>query len=285
MAEAGVALVTGASSGFGRGIVLELARAEYFVFAAVRDLTKVEACRTEAKLQGLADRIAWIELDVTREDHVKRAVKDISGMHGRLDVLVNNAGIAIGGMAEEIGIEAWRQQLETNVYGVIRVTQAVLPMMRAQRSGKIIQISSLSGRFGFPGLAPYVTSKFALEGFSESLRLELLPLGIHVVLVEPGAYRTDIWGKSMAMLHRDDEAGPSAYGDLRRRIVRLTQASSAGAGDPAEVCRLVLRIVRMRAPRLRYPIGRGARTMPLAKALLPWSWIERLVMKQVNKDS
>lgn len=277
-----VALVTGASSGFGLGISFQLAKEGYHVVAGVRDPVKAEACRLEAKHQGIEERIEWVKLDVTSDEDAISVAGEISRKHGRIDVLVNNAGFAMGGMVEEIELEAWRRQLETNVYGVIRMTQAVLPMMREQRSGKIIQISSLSGRFGFPGLAPYVTSKFALEGFSESLRLELLPYGIRVVLVEPGSYRTDIWGKALATLPGDMAEQRSAYGDLRRRIVRLTEASAANAGDPNEVVRLVLRILHMRTPRLRYPIGRGARAMMLGKALLPWSWIERLVMKQLK---
>jgi NAD(P)-dependent dehydrogenase (short-subunit alcohol dehydrogenase family) len=275
-----VALVTGAASGLGRSIVLKLAEGGYRVAATIRDISRLEELHAEADRLGLAERIEWFHLDVTHIEQADQLVADMGSRFGRLDVLVNNAGLAVGGFTEEVKLEDWRKQMETNFFGVVNLTRAVLPLMRRQQRGKIIQISSISGRMGFPGLGPYVASKYALEGFSESLRLELLPFGIHVVLVEPGSYRTDIWGKALATLPQGDA---SPYRELSDRLVKLTKASASKAGDPAEVSDLVLRIVRHPSPRLRYPIGKGVRQSILAKTLLPWSWIERQVMKMLRK--
>lgn len=192
-----VALVTGASSGFGLLVSVALAREGYQVVASMRNMQNKEMLTTVASEAGVYDRIEVISLDVTDFATVESVVNDVTNRYGRIDVLVNNAGFAVGGFVEELSIEEWERQFATNFFGLVAVTKAVLPIMRTQRSGKIINISSISGRVGFPAMGPYVASKFAVEGFSESLRLEMLPYGVHVVLIEPGSFKTNIWSKGL----------------------------------------------------------------------------------------
>ncbi|GAA3324660.1 hypothetical protein GCM10020331_053430 [Ectobacillus funiculus] len=153
----------------------------------------------------MADRIHIIQLDVTDSSAAAAVITDIIRCYGQIDLLVNNAGYAAGGFTEELAAEQWRQQFEVNFFGLVTVTKAVLPSMRERRSGKIINISSISGRIGFPSMGPYVSSKFAVEGFSESLRLEMLRYGVYVVLIEPGSYRTDIWSKGLESVKKQSK--------------------------------------------------------------------------------
>lgn len=177
------ALVTGASSGFGLLTSIALAQKGYHVIATMRDLGKGEVLLAHADQVGVTNAIETMALDVTIHDSIEQVVSDIMDKYGRIDVLINNASFAVGGYVEDVPMEAWRSQLETNVFGVIATTRAVLPHMRAQQSGCIVNVSSVSGLSAFPGYAPYSTSKFAIEGFSESLRLEMMPLGVRVVLL------------------------------------------------------------------------------------------------------
>ncbi len=180
------AIVTGSSSGFGELIAIELARSGFKVIATMRNLNKKEHLLKLAAAENVIDKITVFPLDVTMQESVEKFKGFVQSLVS-VDVLVNNAGYAQGGFSEELTVDEYRSQFETNFFGVIAVTQAVLPVMRRQGSGKIINMSSISGRFGFPGLSPYVSSKHALEGYSESLRLELKPFGIDVILIEPGS--------------------------------------------------------------------------------------------------
>jgi NAD(P)-dependent dehydrogenase (short-subunit alcohol dehydrogenase family) len=218
-----------------------------------------------------------MELDVRNPEQAREAVERIVHEFGRLDILVNNAGYAIGGFAEEVPLERWRELMETNVLGAVGVTQAALPVMRAQRSGLIINVGSISGRIGLPGFGPYAASKFALEGFSESLRHELTPWGIRVVIVEPGAYSTDIWRKGLGALAADKSSSP--YAGQLSKLLERTRATAEAAPHPEEVAKTLVRIAMKRNPRLRYPVGRGVRTALLAKLLLPWKLYEALLRR------
>ncbi|MGE5702101.1 MAG: SDR family NAD(P)-dependent oxidoreductase, partial [Clostridia bacterium] len=190
-----------------------------------------------------------------------------------------NAGFALGGAAEEIPLDEWKRQFDTNFFGLVAMTQAVLPLMRTQKSGKIVNIGSISGRIGFPGYSPYAASKFAVEGFSESLRLELLPFGIHVVLVEPGAYKTSIWQKGFDTI----QVKPgSPYEQMMQKILTISRQTAESAAPPAEVVDVIVKAVTSSAPTLRYPIGKGTRLSIMGKALLPWKWLERAVRRVLN---
>ena len=189
-----VVVITGASSGIGLLTAVEMAGRGYTVVGLMRDLARRTRLDEAAAIAGV--KVDVRRLDVTDFPAIPPAVADIVRDHGRIDVLVNNAGFAMAGFLEDILLEELRQQFETNFFGAVAMTRAVLPTMRAQRSGHIIMVSSISGRVGELGIGSYSASKFALEGWSEALRQEAVPLGIQVVLVEPGSFRTDIWDRN-----------------------------------------------------------------------------------------
>ncbi|MBU5356210.1 SDR family oxidoreductase [Paenibacillus barcinonensis] len=271
-----VALITGTSSGFGMLTAITLAKQGYHVAATMRDLSRKGELASRAEKENLGDRIHYVQLDVTDSKSVQTAVDTVMQQYGRIDVLVNNAGFAVGGFIEEVAMEDWRRQMETNLFGLIAVTRTALPVMRKQQSGLIINLSSVSGLSGFPGYAPYAASKFAVEGFTESLRHEMSSFGIRVVLVEPGAYRTPIWNKGLGEIHRHED---SPYQHKLDAVLRYSRQASETAPDPQEVADLIGRITRMRSPRLRYALGKGSRLLIIGKALLPWKWLERLIAR------
>ena len=277
-----VAVVTGASSGFGMLTALELAKQGYRVVATMRDTANSRMLMQQVGEVKLTEFIECMPLDVTDRVGISKTVTRIIDDYGQIDVLVNNAGMAIGGCIEEISMEDWKKQMDVNFFGLVTMTQAVLPFMRERRQGKVIQISSVSGRVGFPGYGPYAASKFAVEGFSEALRLEMLPFGVHVVLVEPGAYKTSIWNKGFehmaASVPKD-----SPYSRYFSAILNYSKHTAEHADDPQEVARAVARIARSRYPRLRYPLGKGARSAITGKALLPWKWFEKILLRELEK--
>ncbi len=275
-----VAIVTGASSGIGMLTALTLARSGYRVAAAMRRPEKADELRSRAEREGVAHLLDCRQLDVTDTDAIEPFVESVHAAYGRIDVLVNNAGIAVGGFVEDVPLSAWREQMETNFFGLVALTQAVMPRMRAQASGSIINMSSVSGLIAFPGYAPYAASKYAVEGFSESLRHELRPHGVRVVLVEPGAYRTSIWEKGLARMHRRPD---SPYAPMLEAVLRFSRKSADTSPDPQEVAAMIDRVVRASKPRLRYPIGRGMRMLLLSKAILPWRLLERIIGRALRR--
>lgn len=271
-----VALITGASSGFGLLIALELARKGINVVATMRNPGKAGELLQLAEKAGVSERLQVLQLDVTDPISIRSAIEETLHVHQRLDILVNNAGFAVGGFVEEVSMNGWRQQMETNFFGLVAVTQHVIPVMRQQQKGLIINISSVSGRVAFPGYGPYAASKFAVEGFTETLRHELAPLGIGVVLVEPGAYRTPIWGKGL------EGMAPTADSPYRERLARISQYSrrtGETAPDPQQVANLVGVLADTRSPRLRYTLGSGSRLAIWSRALLPWKWFEAIIAR------
>lgn len=274
-----VALITGTSSGFGLLTALKLAGQGFKVVATMRDLSRKGELEQQAEQAGLLKQLHFMTMDVTDSDSIQATISSVHETFGRIDVLVNNAGFAIGGFIEEISMEEWRQQMETNFFGLVAVTKAVLPVMRVQRSGTIINVGSISGLSGFPGYAPYAASKFAVEGFSESLRHEMSPYGIRVVLIEPGSFRTPIWGKGMAQIRQVED---SPYRDRLDAVLRYSKHTAETAPDPKQVADLIGRITEMKSPRLRYPIGKGTRILILGKTLLPWKWLERIIAKELR---
>ena len=276
-----VAVVTGSSSGFGLLTSLELAERGFQVIATMRNLDKGSLLLNKAKELGVCEHIQLFELDVTSEKSILACQRFLMEKFASVDVLVNNAGYAGAGFAEEISIGDYRMQFETNVFGVIAVTQAILPMMRRQKAGKIINVSSISGKIAFPGLSPYNASKHALEGFSESLRLELKPFGIDVILIEPGSFQTNIWttGKQIAEPSLDPN---SPYYHMMKSIETHLEKASPRYGDPAKAAKLIADIAEKHQPRLRYPIGKGVKLMLALKAILPWRAWEKLLLKQLK---
>jgi NAD(P)-dependent dehydrogenase (short-subunit alcohol dehydrogenase family) len=274
-----IAVVTGASSGFGLRTSIELAKGGFTVIATMRNVHNQGRLKEEAEQAGVWMNMETMKLDVTHHEGVEQVVQQIITKYGRIDVLVNNAGFAVGGMVEELPMELWRQQMETNFFGLVAVTKAVLPSMRKRRSGMIINVSSVSGRSGFPGYGPYAASKFAVEGFSESLRLEMLPFGVHVVLIEPGAYKTEIWRKGMGAILAPPD---SPYAGTMKTVMKYSKQMAETASDPIEVARVIARVAQKRYPNLRYMMGKGSSSMKLGKAILPWKWFERIIIRALK---
>jgi NAD(P)-dependent dehydrogenase (short-subunit alcohol dehydrogenase family) len=274
-----VAVVTGSSSGIGLLTAVELAKGGFRVVATMRDLARRSALEEAARAAGVADRIDVRRLDVTEFDSLPRIVGEIVHDHDRIDVLVNNAGFALAGFLEDLRLPEIRQQFETNFFGQVAMTQAILPVMRRQRSGHIIIVSSISGVVGQPVVGAYSASKFALEGWSEALRIETRALGIRVVLIEPGAFRTDIWDRNV----RIGEFAVSPESPNHERGARFSEAiKRVRKADPIAVARLIARIAQDPNPRLRYRIGHDAHIQKWLRALLPWRLYERLVGKAVG---
>ncbi|MEI7026788.1 SDR family oxidoreductase [Paenibacillus sp. y28] len=269
-----VALVTGASSGFGLLTAVALARRGYRTIATMRNPENSTDLLKKAAAAGVEEAIVVLPMDVTDQAQIHQTVSAVLQAYGRIDVLINNAGFAAGGFVEDVPMDIWRKQIETNVFGVIAVTKAVLPAMRQRGSGCIVNIGSVAGRIAFPGYGPYSTSKFALEGFSEALRLEMKPFGVRVVLLEPGPYRTDIWQKGFgSMSGRAD----SPYRHALQRVLRYSKKAAETAPDPAQVADRIVQIVESARPKLRYLLGWSPALSLMGKALLPWRWYEYIV--------
>lgn len=279
-----VALVTGSSSGFGFLTAIELIKAGYYVIASMRNLHKADPLLAEVKKLDKQDHVEIIQMDVTDSDAIQRMRRRIEEI-GRIDLLVNNAGFALGGFAEEVSNAELRKQFDTNFFGLVEVTQNIIPLMRERGSGRIINISSISGLIGFPALSSYVASKYALEGYSESLRLELKPFNIDVILIEPGSFKTNIWTLGRVNAEQSLSAN-SPYLSLRERIEQLLRSGQDRFGEPIDVAKLIVKVATVKRPRLRYPIGKGVKMQIQLKRLLSWkSWEKQILRMIVRKNS
>jgi len=266
-----VALVTGASSGIGEATARTLLQQGYTVYGGARRVEQM------AGLEALGVRV--IALDVTDDGSMVAAVERILAESGRLDVLVNNAGYGSYGALEDVPLLEARRQVEVNLFGLARLTQLVLPQMRRQRSGRIVNISSVGGKIYGPLGSWYHATKFAVEGLSDALRLELAPFGIRVVLIEPGEIRT-AWGGIAADSLRET-SGNGAYAEQARVVAAVLERSlSSGTGSPPEdVAETIGRAVMARRPKSRYAVGRGARALILARRLLPDRVFDRVMRR------
>ena len=246
-----VALVTGASSGIGQATAELLAAHGFTVFGTSRAPTQDKRSYT------------WLPLDVRSDDSVQAAVQSLLAQVGRIDLLVNNAGYVQTGAIEESSIADVQAQLDTNLFGVIRMMKAVLPVMRQQGSGRIINISSVIGHVAAPYGGLYATSKFALEGLSEALSEEVRPFGVSVSLVEPGYVNTPIASQT-----RMPTTPLAVYTNARQAAEQRLVTSARKGMEPGAVARVILRAATTR-PRLRYPVGQDAKALLLLKRLLP----------------
>ncbi len=247
-----VAIVTGSSTGIGYETSLVLARDGFITYATMRNLSKAEGIKSVASKENLPIHIK--QLDVTDDASVKNAVEAISSeTGGRIDVLVNNAGYGLNGAFEDLSMDEIKAQYETNVFGLIRATQAVLPTMRRQKSGTIVNISSGAGRFGFPSGSAYVSTKFAVEGLSESISYELEPFGIKIVLVEPGVIRTN-FGNGLVVA-RKSQAPNSPYSQMMKKIANSFEELMKNSSPPDLVANVVLNAVKDENPSRRYLAG------------------------------
>jgi NAD(P)-dependent dehydrogenase (short-subunit alcohol dehydrogenase family) len=246
-----VAIVTGSSTGIGYETSLALARNGFLTYATMRNLNKAENIRSLATKESLPLHVT--PLDVTDDLSVKNAVQSILSKEGRIDVLVNNAGYVLSGAFEDLTLDEIKAQYETNVFGLIRTTQAVLPIMRKQKSGIIVNISSGAGRFGYPGHSAYISTKFAVEGLSESMSYELDPFGIKVVVVEPGVIRTDIVNAMVVARKSQDPNSP--YLQILQKMANAFEKMMKNASSPDLVANVVLNAVKDQNPNLRYLAG------------------------------
>jgi NAD(P)-dependent dehydrogenase (short-subunit alcohol dehydrogenase family) len=276
-----VALVTGSSSGIGLLTTVELAKKGFKVVASMRDLGRRERLDQAAASAGVPGQIDVRQLDVTNFNAIPAFVESVVRDHRRVDVLVNNAGFAVAGFAEDLKLEEIRMQFETNFFAHVAMTQAVLPTMRRQHSGHVIMVSSIAGLHGSVSVSSYSASKFALEGWSESLRMEVNALGIKVVLVEPGSFQTDIWTRNVMMGQKavDGTSPNRARGERMRDAIQKIRKR-----DPIVVAQLIARIAQDPNPRLRYLIGQDAHIQLWLKRGLPWKWHEKLVAKVLKID-
>lgn len=255
-----VAIVTGSSSGIGLESALLLARNGYNTYATMRSPEKDTSIKAAVQNEELPIRI--VQLDVTDDSSVKNAVDHIISEAGRVDVLVNNAGYPLGGALEDLAMDEIKSQYETNLFGLIRVTQAVLPTMRKQRSGRIIN-SSGNGIFGFPGISAYVSTKFAVEGLSEAIAYELEPFGIKVILIEPGFIRTNILNAIVVAKKAQDPASP--YSELMQKVNANVSRLAKNASDPELVANIILDAASNPSPRLRYLAGKDVESWAAGK--------------------
>ena len=247
-----VAVVTGTSTGIGYETSLMLARNGFLTFATMRNLNKSDNIKSIAAKENLPIRIT--QLDVTDDVSIKNAVQTILTDKGRIDVLVNNAGYVLEGAFEDLSVDEIKAQYETNVFGLIRTTQAVLPIMRKQKSGIIVNISSAAGRFGYPGGSAYISTKFAVEGLSESMAYELEPFGIKVVVVEPGVIRTNIFDSVVVARKSRDPNSP--YTQITQKMASAFGEMMKNASSPELVANVVLEAVTNENPNFRYLAGK-----------------------------
>lgn len=263
-----VALITGANSGIGRGAAVDLAAKGWTVYGSMRSLDK------GAKLAEMAEQ-AGVEVhpvvcDVTDAASVDAAVAQIIDDAGRIDVLVNNAGIGGNGVVEETSIDLYAEVMDVNVYGIVRCCQAVLPHMRAQGSGCVLNVSSIAGRIAAIGQSPYVASKWAVEGLTEGLAQEVAPHGIRVALIEPGIVKTAIMAKNT-----DAPNASGAYDRAYRRMFAFYASGLMTPGHPSEVGEVIFEAATAEDPKLRYTCGWGGVELVRGRqAMSDEDWVE-----------
>jgi NAD(P)-dependent dehydrogenase (short-subunit alcohol dehydrogenase family) len=273
-----VAVVTGSSRGIGHEISLTLARNSFFTYATMRNLQKGENIKSLVEKEHLPLKIE--HLDVTDESSIKNAINSIISEAGRIDVLVNNAGYGLGGAFEDLAIDEIRAQYETNLFGLIRTTQAVFPIMRRQKSGTIVNISSGAGRLGYPGGSAYVSSKFAVEGLSESMSYELEPFGIKVVLVEPGFIKTN-FGQAMVIAKKSQDPN-SQYGQMMQQMAASSSRMIQNASPAELVAKAVLDAVISKNPNLRYLVGKDVEEWVKSKNSMTDIEFHNMMMKTMS---
>ncbi|WP_310601601.1 oxidoreductase [Anaerosporobacter sp.] len=266
-----VALITGASSGIGKDTALVLKDMGYKVYGAARRMDKMK----DIEQKG----VSIMSLDVTDEESMIACVDSVVKKEGRIDVLVNNAGYGFYGAIEDVPMEEARKQLDVNLFGLARMTQLVLPTMRKQHAGKIINISSMAGRVCTPFGAWYHATKYAVEGFSDCLRMEVEPFGIDVVLIEPGAIKTD-WG-IIAANHLQEVSAKGAYKKQANRVANYFKKAytSNSISKPELISNTIARAVRAKKPKTRYLVGYGAKLSVFSKHILSDRMYDKIIKK------
>jgi len=247
-----VALVTGSSSGIGYETALLLARNGFDTFATMRNMNKSKEIREVSKRENLPLRV--VQLDVNDDKSVTDAINNILIEKESIEVVVNNAGYGLMGSVEDSSLDEIKSQFETNFFGAIRVMQRVIPIMRKQRSGTIVNVSSIAGRIGFPMGSAYVSSKFALEGLSESISYELKQFGIKIILIEPGVIKTNF----ALVTPKKAVNTNSSYSQLMNKLEENLFSTIANGTSPKEVASVILRSITEASPEHRYLVGNDA---------------------------
>lgn len=276
-----VVLITGARSGFGKLGAVGLAQAGHTVYAGLRDLSTAGPLEEAAAAAGTS--LTPVQLDVTDPAEREAVVAAIEAEHGALGALVNNAGIAIAGPLEELTEDELRKMFEVNFFGLWELTRRVIPAMRAAGTGRIVQISSMAGRAAMPCLGAYAASKHALGGLSQALRHELRPFGVEVGLIEPGPYKTDIFGRNKN-LGAETGAPDSPYAAMVERMDRLAERFIDRAGDAQDVADAIVEAVGSTRPLpFRQAMGPGTRVRRLLQWGLPDAGFEAIIRTTLER--
>ena len=271
-----VALVTGCSSGIGLETAISLAREGYFTYATMRNMKKSEGLEKIVNEEKLPIKV--LELDVDSEESADNAIARIMQEKGRINTLVNNAGWGMWGTVEDVSIEEFKEQFETNFFAIIRMIKKVAPIMRKQNSGNIVNVSSVAGRIGFPVTPAYISSKFALEGLSECLRFELGPFGINVIIIEPGVIKTNFFD-SMKMAKKSDS--DSVYNEITSKVVSGVKMMAEMGTDPKEVANTIIKSISEQNPLPRYIVGNDAMMFLEAKKMKTDIEFENYIKKEL----
>lgn len=279
MQEEKVALVTGSSTGIGFETSLAFARDGFYTYATVRKVEESKQMTEIAKNDRLPLQV--MQLDVNNDESVIEAFNIIVDEKKRIDVAVNNAGYALTGPCEETSMDEIRAQFETNFFGAVRVMQAVIPIMRKQGSGRIVNITSMGGRIAIPLDSIYHGTKFALEGLSESVQYELEPFGIKIILIEPGAVGSNFW-KNLKRADKVPQSTDSPYGQIENKMSEALKQIVQNTIHPSEVAKAILEAVTSDNPDFRYVVGKDATTILEARTSMSDREFQKLIKKQFN---
>ena len=281
MSQERVAIVTGSSTGIGYETSLALARNGFYCYATMRRLGEGSTQLTNiAKKENLPLEVT--QLDVNNNNSITDAINKIRDEKKRIDVAVNNAGYALVGSLEETSIDEMRAQFETNFFGSIRVMQQVIPIMRKQRTGKIVNITSMGGRIAIPLDPIYHATKFALEGLSESIQYELEPFGIKVILIEPGAVESNFW-KNLRMVSKESSnSNNSPYRQLANRMSESFRQIAQNSIHASDVANVILQAVTSDEPDFRYVVGKDASMIIEARKNMSDREFKNLIKNQFN---
>ena len=272
-----VALITGCSSGIGYETALMLARNGYHTFATMRNTKKSDSLEEIIRKERLDLNIR--QLDVNDDTSIENTINCIKREANRIDVLINNAGYGLVGFFEDLTLDEIRNQFETNFFGVLNITKKIIPIMRLQKSGTIINVSSGAGQVGFPGISAYVSTKFAIEGFSESLMYELLPYGIKVVIIEPGVIKTNFFRNCIVSEHSMKKSSPYSRSlDKFQKNVELMQEH---ATSPIDVAKVIIQVLGNNEPKQRYIVGNDVAMILEAKKNLSDIEFKKMMMQNI----
>ena len=277
-----VAIVTGGTSGIGYATSLLLARNGYYTYASGRNIDKSSNLQSIAEAERLP--LKPIQLNVTNDSSVKAAVEKIGSEKERIDVLVNNAGYGLFGAFEDLSLDEIKAQFETNFFGVVRVTQHILPIMRTMHDrgvgdGIIVNVGSINGKIAFPVLSAYSATKFAIEGLSESISYELEPFGIKVILIEPGPIRSNFMKGSLIPKRALDPKSP--YSELVQKFYDKTKSQHDDAISPEEVAKIILQAISDGAPKFRYVVGNYAASLLETRNNKPDSEFQKMIIQNI----